>query len=92
MLAEQVEVEGEHLEGNSVTVWGRNGDSLNRRKWRGKEPMEFSGGEIDMTKRKTEGKRQTDDPKFSILGDSKESIPLTENRGTGARNTLLVRW
>lgn len=53
--------------------------------------MEFSGGEIDMTKRKTEGKRNTDYHKLSVLGDSKDSTPSTERGSTGARNALLGR-
>lgn len=92
ILAEKVEVKGKHLEGNIVIVWGRNGDNLNRRKWRSTELVEFSGGGIDTTKRKTEGKTNTDCHKLSILGDSKDSIRSTERGSTGASNALLVRW
>lgn len=41
-----------------------------------------------MAKRKIEG-RSKDDPKFSILGALKASIPLTERRNTRARKILI---
>lgn len=39
-----------------------------------------------MTKRNIDGRKNKDDPKFSLLSDSKDSAPLTE-RG----NTEVVR-
>lgn len=43
---------------------------------------------INMTKRKIEGRRNKYDLKFSILGVSKDSIPLHVKVNTEARNTL----
>lgn len=46
-------------------------------------------GRINTTKRKIEGGKTKDDPKFSVLGDLKGNIPLAERGNTGARNTFI---
>lgn len=58
---EKVEIERDYLEGNYniVIVWVRNGENLNRRKWRSKELVEFIygwGGGVELIRLKEKSK------------------------------------